>query len=78
MALGWVLGVRQGDDEVYSKYLRRINDARGRVDRVTPADLKPEERMDELCSSPHSPGCALATHFGSHPSLQHQGRRCQL
>ena len=44
-----LLGVRQGEDEVYGKYLRRITDARARVDRVTPADLTPEERMDELC-----------------------------
>ena len=43
-----LLGVRQGEDEGYCKCLRCITGARARVDRVTPADLTPEECMDEL------------------------------
>jgi hypothetical protein len=43
-----LLGLRQGEDEGYCKYLRRLSEARSRVDRVTPASLSAEERMDEL------------------------------
>jgi len=42
-----LLGIRQADDETHCKYLRRLSDARARVDRVTPSDLSAEERMDE-------------------------------
>ena len=65
-----LLGVRQGEDKGYCKYLRRIADAHAHVDRVTPADLSPEQCMDELClfmalsgMCPNDPLCqSLLTH----------------
>ena len=43
-----LLGLRKEPDESYTKYLRRLSDARDKVDRVTPSGLSPERRMDEL------------------------------
>jgi hypothetical protein len=48
------LGICQGDDEGYCKYLRRFSDAYARVDRVTLADLSTEERMDAPSETRHN------------------------
>ena len=43
-----LLGLRKETDEPYMMYLRRLNDARDKVDRVTPTGLSAEQHMYEL------------------------------
>ena len=43
-----LLGLRKETDEPYTRYLRRLNDARDKVDRVTPTGISAEQHMYEL------------------------------
>jgi len=43
-----LLGVRKAADDNYTEYLNRATDSRYRIDRVTPARVTHEERMDEI------------------------------
>ena len=53
ISLGYpcLVSVRDEDDESYSKYLRRLNEARDKADRATPQGLTTQQRMDELMLS---------------------------
>lgn len=43
-----LFSIRKRPDERYVDYFGRINDARIRIDRVTPSSLTPEQLMDQL------------------------------
>ena len=43
-----LLGVRKAADENYMEYLNKVTDTRYRINRITPARMTHEEKMDEV------------------------------